>query len=179
VRLVWYGVKGMGDYGCIVRLLLLTGCRRAEIGKLAWSEVNFAERQLELPRVRTKNGRAHVVPLSPLALSCFPPKRDGYPHVFGRVVGIGFAGWSRCKLLLDSNLTGMAPWRVHDLRRTMVTMMTERQIAPPWIVEQCVNHLGAFKGGVAGTYNRAQNLPERRDALERWSAEVARIVGAC
>ena len=69
VRLVWYGVREMADYGCIVRLLLLTGCRRAEIGKLAWSEVNLAERQLELPRARTKNGRAHIVPLSPLALS--------------------------------------------------------------------------------------------------------------
>jgi len=52
------------DHGRVVRLLMLTGQRRAEMGDLGWPEISLEKRQIELPECRTKNGRAHVVPLS-------------------------------------------------------------------------------------------------------------------
>jgi integrase len=52
------------DYGRIVRLLILTGQRRTELGDLEWPEIDLAERQIDLPGTRTKNGRPHIVPLS-------------------------------------------------------------------------------------------------------------------
>jgi hypothetical protein len=45
----------LGDYGPIVKLLLLTGCRRQEIGGLEWSEIPAGKRQIELPGERAKN----------------------------------------------------------------------------------------------------------------------------
>lgn len=42
------------DYGRIVRLLILTGQRRTEIGGLLWSEIRAEKRQIELPEIRTK-----------------------------------------------------------------------------------------------------------------------------
>ena len=36
---VWNGLPE-NDYGRIVHLLILTGCRRDEIGSLRWSEIN-------------------------------------------------------------------------------------------------------------------------------------------
>ena len=63
------------DYGRIVRLLMLTGCRRDEIGSLRWSEIDVEAKAITLPGSRTKNGRAHVVPLSGEALAI----AEGHP----------------------------------------------------------------------------------------------------
>ena len=52
----------------------------------------------------------------------------------------------------------------------MVTVMNEDLGVPPHVVEAVVNHVsGAAKAGVAGVYNRALYLEERKRALERWS----------
>jgi integrase len=68
-------------------------------------------------------------------------------------------------------MMNLAPWRVHDLRRTAVTMMAEIGILPH-IIEAVVNHISGHKGGVAGTYNRAQYAAEKKAALERWAAHL-------
>ena len=44
------------DFGRIIRLLLLTACRRDEIGGLRWSEVDLETGKLLLPKDRTKTG---------------------------------------------------------------------------------------------------------------------------
>jgi len=55
------------DCGKIVKLALLTGARREEIGGLAWQEIDIERAELNLPPDRPKNGRPHIVPLSPVA----------------------------------------------------------------------------------------------------------------
>ena len=58
----------------------------------------------------------------------------------------------------------------------MVTVMNEKLGVPPHVVEAVVNHMsGAAKAGVAGVYNRALYLDERKRALERWSKFLRRI----
>ena len=69
----------------------------------------------------------------------------------------------------------IAPWRIHDLRRTAATGMAEIGI-PPHIVEAVLNHVSGSKAGVAGTYNRATYQPEKKAALERWADHVDRLV---
>ena len=63
------------------------------------------------------------------------------------------------------------PWVLHDLRRTAATGMAEIGIAPH-IVEAVLNHVSGARAGVAGTYNRAQYLPEKTAALKRWVVHV-------
>jgi hypothetical protein len=70
----------------------------------------------------------------------------------------------------------MAPWTLHDLRRTVVTIINERGLAQPHVVEAIVNHASGYKGGVAGIYNRAAYAAEKRQALELWGAHVAALV---
>jgi hypothetical protein len=69
----------------------------------------------------------------------------------------------------------IAPWRLHDLRRTAVTGMVEAGV-PPHVVELVVNHVGGARAGVAGVYNRSEMMSERRAALELWAARVAGTV---
>jgi len=77
LKAIWAATAGTTDYGAIIRLLMLTGQRIAEIGSLRWSEIE-GDRIL-LPASRTKNGRAHVVPLSAVARAILDdrPRRDG------------------------------------------------------------------------------------------------------
>ena len=63
LREVWRGSLPLGDYGRIIRLLILTGQRRDEIGQMQWNEVNVVRREIALPAARCKNRRPHVVPL--------------------------------------------------------------------------------------------------------------------
>jgi len=51
----------------------------------------------------------------------------------------------------------------------MVTVMNEQLGVAPHIAEAAVNHIGPAKQGVAGVYNRALYLDERRNALQAWA----------
>src|SRR5262249_50074359 len=157
-----------GDFGNIVKLLMLSGQRRSEIGGLRWSEIDLREGQINLPGERTKNGHPHFVPLSEpvrTILSAQPRIRD---QVFGRGYSAeGFAGWSAAKAALDERLPDMPHWSLHDLRRTMATGMGELGVQPH-IIEAAINHQSGHKAGVAGTYNRANYHAERKMALDKW-----------
>jgi integrase len=185
LREVWHAC-GEDDYGRIVKLLILTGQRKTEIGGLTWSEITEVDRQIELPGARTKNKRPHVVPLSKQAWAALAQKREDREHLFGRR-GTGFSGWSKAKRELDNRIaaarkaagvkTPMPPWTIHDLRRTFVTHVLDRKIALPHVVEACVNHVSGHKAGVAGIYNRANYADEKRAAMDAWGKHVQAIVG--
>jgi integrase len=171
---IWRGLPD-NDYGRIVRLLILTGCRRDEIGSLRWSEISRDARLIALPGERTKNGRAHDVPLSKAALEIIDsiPRRVNREFVFGEGKG-GFSGWSKAKDALDTRL-GIKPWRLHDLRRTASTRMADAGVQPH-IIEAVINHVSGHKAGVAGIYNRSTYENEKRAALDALSNYVMAAV---
>jgi integrase len=173
--LIWRHA-GSGQYGAIVRLLLLTGQRREEIAAMQWPELDLDKGVWSLPTSRTKNGRPHDVPLSQPAIEILQgqvrqPRRS---LVFGQGAG-PFQGWSNAKKALDKRLqaAGMAtPWRLHDLRRTLATGMADLGIQPH-VVEAVLNHVSGHKAGVAGIYNRSSYAAEKRAALAMWANHVA------
>jgi integrase len=163
------------DFADVVRLLLLTGQRRNEIGKLQWSEIDLARKLIVLPQTRTKNGRAHEVPLSPQALAILErqPRRNASEFVFGQR---GFTNWDKSKTRLDARVR-IASWVLHDLRRSCATGMAELGVLPH-VIEAVLNHVSGHKAGVAGIYNRARYADDMREALQRWADHVeALIVG--
>jgi integrase len=171
---IWKAVEGVGDFAVIVRLLTLSACRRDEIGLLQWSELNLDEGVLSLPGQRTKNGVAHVLPITPLMLSVIEqvPVRDGIDHLFGKG---GFTKWGRDKRLLDDKLDGsVAKWTLHDLRRSAASGLGNLGIQPH-IIEVILNHKSGFRGGVGGTYNRSPYEREVRAAMALWSDHIAAI----
>jgi integrase len=162
------------DYGRVVKLLMLSGQRRDEIGGLRWSEVDFDKKLITLPSSRTKNGKAHEVPLSSEALAVLESAtRHREDFVFGQGVA-GFAGWSKCKLGLDADC-GVKKWTLHDLRRTCATGMANIGVFPH-VIEAVLNHVSGHKAGVAGVYNLSVYSTEKREALNRWANHVRVIV---
>jgi integrase len=163
VRTVWNACSD-DDAGRIVKLLLLCGCRREEVGALKWSEVSLNTGVMTIPGTRTKNGRTLELPLPAIAIELLAavPRREGRDYVFGRNGG-PFSGWSAAKLRLDSRIvltTGkrLAPWTLHDLRRTMRSGLGKLGVAPH-VAVLAINHV---KGGVEAIYDRYRYQPEIR-----------------
>jgi hypothetical protein len=66
----------------------------------------------------------------------------------------------------------VAPWRLHDLRRTMRTGLGKLGVAPH-IAELSINHV---KGGVEAIYDRHRYQREIKAALALWAAHIAAVV---
>jgi integrase len=171
---LWAATAGDGTdtvedrYAKILRLLLLTGQRRGEVGGMRRPELDLDQQLWRLPGARTKNKLPHDVPLSRQAKAIL--ELQGGDPLFGKN---GFREWWRAKQQLDTVLD-LPEWTVHDLRRTVVTGMAEIGVSPH-IVEAVVNHVSGHKGGVAGVYNRAKYSQEKRAALQRWADRVEQI----
>ncbi len=172
---IWHGCLD-DDYGSIVQLLMLTGCRRDEIRQLRWPEIDGT--MLRIPGDRTKNGRPHVLPLPPLAMQIIekvPFCRLGHDkRVFGRGES-GFGAWSQAKEALDTRMTLAEPWRLHDLRRTFASGLARLGVEIATI-EQCLNHRSGTFRGIVSVYQQHDFVPEKRRALAIWADHVRSIV---
>ena len=100
-----------------------------------------------------------------------------YLHASAYVFGGGARGFNnfyKVKVVLDARCQ-IAPWRLHDLRRTVATRMADIGIQPHSI-EAVLNHVSFHKAGWAGVYNRSAYTREVRNALPTWADHVASIV---
>jgi integrase len=154
----------------IVRLLILMGQRRSEIGGLRWTEVDFERGLIVLPPERTKNHRLHELPMSTQVRAIIERQSKQGEFVFG----CRFTSWARAKASLDRRLNGMAAWRLHDLRRSTATHMAELGVLPH-VVEAVLNHVSGHQAGVAGLYNRARYQDQMRAALQTWGDYIDRL----
>jgi integrase len=161
------------DFGHLTKLLILTGCRRDEIGSLRWSEVDLAAGTITISGERVKNRKTHVLTLPPMALDILKsiPRRDGRDFVFGKRGG-GFARWGAHLDALRRRIGDMPPWTMHDLRRTFRTGLGKLGI-PSHVAELAINHV---RKGVEATYDRHTYQGEIASALARWAAHVAAIL---
>jgi integrase len=198
LREIWTACRD-DDHGRIVRLLMLTGQRREEVGGLRSSELDLEHGLWKLPGARTKNRRPHIVPLVPAAVGILKsaPQRTraegDADYVFGEGRG-GFSGWSKAKAGLDRRINearakaaealgkradkpkSIASWRLHDLRRTAATVMADKLDVEPHIIETLLNHASGHKSGVHGVYNRAIYEREVMAALALWADHLAAVV---
>jgi integrase len=168
------------EFGVIVRLLMCTGCRRAEVGGMRWSEFSDDGKMWALPKERSKNKQAHRLPVTGLMAEII----EAVPHAFGRDclfgarTASGFTQWEFSKAMFDRHLSANAdiePWRLHDVRRSVATGMADIGIAPH-VIEQVLNHKSGHKAGIAGIYNRSNYQREVATAMERWSSHIRALV---
>jgi integrase len=65
LRYIWRAAGTLGyPFGPLYQLLMLTGQRRTEWAAASRLEINGAKRWLEVPKLRYKGGRDHIVPIS-------------------------------------------------------------------------------------------------------------------
>jgi integrase len=163
-----------GPYGAIVEVLALTGQRRDEVARMTWDEVDLEHRVWMLAATRTKNDKPHIVQLSDAALVVIGARPRSGRLVFSRNGITPIGNFSSQKRRLD-DLCGVSHWRLHDLRRTMVSGMASLGVAPH-VADKILNHVAGTISGVAAVYQRHEFLKERRDALDQWGAHVVGLL---
>jgi integrase len=197
---IWHSSNAVGHpFGPIVKLLMLTGQREAEVAGMRWSEIDLTAATWVIPKERTKNRREHLVDLSPQALAIvqavprtgellFPARKSpARKHARSEGADPGpVVGFSAAKRLFDGDVmrktkeplpsAALAPWRFHDLRRTAATRMAELGFEPH-VVERVLNHASGVTGGLVGVYQRHEYRAERKAALAEWGAKLTAIVG--
>jgi len=167
---VW-NACGDNDFGRIVKLLVLTGCRRDEIGSLKWSEIS--DGVLTVSATRSKNRKAHSLTLPAMALNILAtiPRRENRDYVFGQS-GQGFQRWSAYTAALRERLGEMPPFTLHDLRRTFRTGLGRLGI-PSHVAELAINHT---RQGIQAVYDRHTYEREIAHALALWADHVQAAV---
>jgi integrase len=204
---VWAGAEAMGyPFGPLIKMLILTAQRRSEVAGLTWAEVDG--KAWRLPDSRAKRGKGHLIPLSPRAVSILeelPRMGDRPTLVFttGRrkakpgedASPAPVSGWSRMKDRLDKAIAtatakaaeepldlarhSLAPWTLHDLRRSVATHLRDEAImgdarVDRLTVSKILNHA---EGGMTRIYDRYSSDPEKRRALEAWAQVIERLCG--
>jgi len=154
-------------HGPLLRFLLLTGQRIGETQKARPADIRHGI--WKIPAENAKNGRAHLVHLSPAAqaiLGALAPNRE---FLFGITTDTGVQAFLRRWCDRHQIAPRFTP---HDLRRTAATRMHGLGVAPH-VVERILNHT---LQGVMAVYNHAEYLDERRAAMLIWDAELQRIM---
>lgn len=172
-----------GHIGCILKLLLLLGCRRGELLGIEVRELTFGDRpQWSLPGSRSKNGLGNVVPLPPLALSLMRGAIAGnggsrfvFParNLADRPFDERFVSRACKRLYRDINVPQM---RLHDLRHQAATGMA--MCGVPMEIRQLVqNQVTGRRQSIGAVYDQHDYFDEKLRALSLWERRLAVVTG--
>jgi integrase len=172
----------------IIKLCLVTAQRVGEVAGMVPAELDLKAREWRLPGVRTKNGHAHVVPLSELAIEIikeamadagkgaplFPAGKGSLPPAAVARTIVRAHATSKER---PHGRFGIAQWSAHDLRRTALTGMARLGVAPI-VLGHVANHRTTTRAGVTlAVYSQYTYATEKRAALDLWASRLNAIVG--
>ena len=181
LKAVWHATD-FYPFGTIVRLCILLGQRRSEIGHLRWEWIDQEQKLIHLPSNITKNRKAHTFPYGELTAEAlatipkqgsllFPARRNPKENP-----DLIFGAWGKDKAELDTK-AGVKGWVLHDLRRGLSTAWASITPAIPLTVtEKYINHISGSTAGVAGIYNRHTYLSEMRAAVVTYEQWLSRTI---
>mgnify|MGYP004450787075 CR=1 FL=1 len=187
VGLLWNILDEEGPpFGPAIKLLLLTGQRRNEVFSADRLEFDFESRLWTIPASRSKNGVAHLVPLSEpviqLLKGIWALNHNDKLLASRGDAQTGPSGFSKTMARLRRAMEiqmgrEVVHWTLHDLRRTVATGLQRLGVRLE-VTEAVLNHISGSRAGIVGVYQRHNYFEEKRAALEAWSEEVARL-GTC
>ena len=188
IRWFWQACEAEGfPWGPLGKVLLLTGQRLNEAAQMTEGEVRGDVWHLSADR--TKNGRAHDVPLSTHVRALL----DAVERIEGKA-GFTFtttgrtpvSGFFKARAHLAEAMERIAAkecgeavdiprWTFHDLRRTAATGMARLGIAVR-VTEAVLNHVSGTGGGIVAVYQRYDYADDKRRALEAWAGYVLALM---
>jgi integrase len=155
-----------------LKLALVTGQRIGEICGMTESELDLSKAAWTIPAERSKNGKAHTVPLSNMALELIAKART--KAIDDRLIGRSAEAIAQA-LIYRINRLPVQDWTAHDLRRTVCTHLAEMGFSPI-VIGSVVNHRQVTKSGVTlGVYVQYTFDKEKREALNAWAERLSTI----
>ncbi len=171
IRTIWKQAEASGMFGAFVRLSLLTAQRRSKVAGMKWSDLDGAEWIIPKQAREKDSAGSLVLPQSALAVIEAQPRIGENPYVFAGRGDRAFNGYSKLKRKFDTGLPDVAPWVIHDLRRTARSFMSRAGVRSD-IAERVMGHVIA---GVEGVYDRHSYRDEKADALQRLATLIDAI----
>ena len=159
-----------------VKVLLLTAQRKDKVAQMRWDDI--VDGEWRIPTASREKGNAGTLRLPPMVLDIInkQPRLMGNPYIFALSGKRAPNSFIKPKEELDKRMReqvpDMAPWVIHDLRRTARSLMSRAGILPH-VAEQVLGHVIP---GVMGTYDRHSYDDEKADALNRLACLVEKIV---
>ena len=188
IKWFWAACTKEGQpWGHLGKMLLLTGQRLGEVVNMTDSEVDGDVWRMASDR--TKNGRAHDVPLSEAAreaLSTVTRINGKAGYIFTTRGTSALKGYHKGRNYIANTMLEIANeqsgdaieiphWTFHDLRRTAATTMARIGI-PVRVTEAVLNHVSGTGGGIVGVYQRHDYADEKRYALESWARFLTELI---
>ncbi len=172
IRTVWAVASGNGLFGAFIKLALLTGQRRAKIASMRWEDVSV-DGTWDIPSEEREKGNAGALVLPEVAVGVIRTQTRivGNPFIFPGRGDRHFSGYGQLKLSFDAKAK-IAPWVIHDLRRTARSLMARAGVRPD-IAERVMGHV---LPGVEGIYDRHEYRKEKADALKRLAGLIALVL---
>jgi integrase len=170
---------------------VLTAARTGEIIGAQWSEVDFEGRVWTQPADRTKNRKAHRVPLCDAAIDVLESMREAslearrdLLRMYDKPIppdlpaeGFIFPGARRGKGLSNMSLLktlhrmGHSDLTTHGFRSTFRDWAAETTSYPNEVVEMALSH--TIPGKVEAAYRRGDLFEKRRNLMNDWAAFCA------
>lgn len=188
IRWFWAACEKLGQpWGQLGQILLLSGQRLNEVAQMTDGEIRGAV--WHLPSARTKNARAHDVPLSDATqrvLSGVERVKSGSGYIFTTNARTPVSGFHKARIHIAEHMEAIAAeergeavtipkWGFHDLRRTAATGAARLGI-PVRVTEAVLNHVSGTAAGIVSVYQRHDFADEKRQALEAWGRYVTQLV---
>lgn len=173
IRSIW---NHLSDDSCIdkvIKMLLLTGCRVAEMTELHSDEIDWAAGNITLQPHRTRNRRLHIIPLTDRMKGIIGPEKTGF--IFPAKSKQGCTTTSGVRIALTRYCTelGIGHLSPHDFRDTFISHMARIGVILE-IRNRVTNHADSSVDGV--NYNEYDYHKEKLNALRKWDRELAKIV---
>ncbi|TIR54841.1 MAG: site-specific integrase, partial [Mesorhizobium sp.] len=160
-----------------LKMILLTMVRKSELLDATWDEVDFENAVWSIPKERMKRKKPHNVYLSRQSLdimialkTCAANSRYVLPSRYDADEPLSRATFNRITMAIVDRAKKqdlpLAPFTVHDLRRTGSTLLNEIGFNRDWI-EKCLAHEDSRSS--RGVYNKAEYEPQRRHMLQEWA----------
>ena len=162
----------------VLKILLLAAQRKTETMKMKWVDVQ--DGIWTIPAEKAKNKQSHEVPLSDTALQIVEAMRPitGQSDYVFESPRLENEPISWIKQAVDNirEISGVTDFRIHDLRRTGATYMAKGG-TDPMIIGKVLNHKGlAQENRITAIYNRHDYMEKKKQALNRWSFHLQRII---
>ena len=176
IRRFWSVLDGEPpDIAAAFRLRLITAQRGGEVHGMRWEDVDLTGRWWTIPGSVAKNGLAHRVPLSDLALEVLFALRDqqtAKTAAFPYLLSAAARDPKRRRPTLAR--LGLNDFRGHDLRRTAASRMASAGY-PRLVIGKVLNHA---EPGVTAVYDRHTYDAEKRQALQTWARSLRALLDA-
>lgn len=157
-------------------LLSILGCRPSELREAPWSEFDLDKALWSIPAERMKKRRDHLVPLPVQAVELLKELRyytGAYPFLFlGRSDKTGTRSDGFFRMALN-RLGYSGRQTAHGFRHIASTALNENGFNADHIEAQ----LSHVKDGVAGVYNKAMYLDQRRVMMQWYADYLDRLAG--